>query len=142
MIDIFKTLGATKASLEKIEIEEAKAWQAAEDLITAQKSKGVLDDELKKMFVAADVNGSGSLDRAEFFAVFQSLNFGLTKKEIKSLMVQIDKNEDGTISYDDFAPVALNIITEIIKEKLVQGVLCVPVLCLVCSVCRVLPVLC
>jgi len=73
------------------------------------------------MFAAADKNSNGALDRNEFLACIQTMNFGLTKREIKALMAEVDKDQNGKVEYEEFMPLAIDIIIEVVKEKLLAG---------------------
>jgi len=121
MVDVYKAQRATKEAADRMEIEENKAQEAATDIIMNQTPREEMEDTLGKMFRAADLDGNGSLDRNEFMACVQQFDFGLTAKEIKSLMAQVDKNADGLIEYDEFVPFAIDILIEVVKEKLLEG---------------------
>jgi len=72
------------------------------------------------IFKRADVDGSGALSTAEFQKCLKEADIGLTKKEINILMIECDANQDGTIDYAEFVPVAYDILVEIVKSSLVQ----------------------
>jgi Ca2+-binding EF-hand superfamily protein len=51
----------------------------------------------------------------------RQLDFGLSRKEIKSLMAFVDKNGDGKITYEEFVPLARDILAEYIRDKYLDG---------------------
>jgi Ca2+-binding EF-hand superfamily protein len=118
---VFRSQNMTKEAVERQAAEEEKALKAAQDIIMDEVPKAELEATMTKMFKASDTDGNGFLDRNEFLACVQQFDFGLTAKEIKSLMAVIDKNHDGKITYDEFVPFAVDILTEVIKEKLLNG---------------------
>tara|TARA_B110000046_G_scaffold75025_1_gene83094 strand:+ start:276 stop:473 length:198 start_codon:yes stop_codon:yes gene_type:complete len=62
------------------------------------------------IFKRADADGSGALSLQEFRKCLKDADIGLTKKEINILMAECDVDQDGTISYDEFIPVAFDIL--------------------------------
>lgn len=58
---------------------------------------------LKAKFDEADTNNTGSLDENQFKTLAESLGMELSKVETSTAFIEIDKNNDGQISFDDFA---------------------------------------
>jgi len=77
--------------------------------------------DLLELFNAADVDHSGQLDSNEFLGCLKQLNLGLTKKEIKAIMADIDVNADGKVSYDEFIELGLEIYITVLTEKYLEG---------------------
>ena len=75
-------------------------------------SNDELIDKVTSLFLAADADGNGYLDRQEFKAVFESLKgeLGLSNKMIKQIMSEADENDDGVIEYREFVPIACDVI--------------------------------
>jgi Ca2+-binding EF-hand superfamily protein len=120
MANLFDTMKVTNEAVASQEAEYAAATAATEQLFES-KPAGEIDAKIRDMFKAADANGNGELDRTEFMEAMRQLNFGLSKKEIKSLMAHIDKNQDGKINYEEFVPLARDVLAEYIKEKYLEG---------------------
>lgn len=53
---------------------------------------------LETIFTSFDADGSGSLSREEFTSALSSMELGLTRREVNSLLFQVDANEVGTYS--------------------------------------------
>ena len=47
-----------------------------------------------------------------------STDLGLTRKEINGLLHAVDENEDGEISYEEFAPLAFDLCVQIYARQL------------------------
>ena len=62
-------------------------------------SEEELVDQLTTLFLQADQDGNGVLDKHEFKKLMHDANLGLTKKQIKLLYSQADMNDDGSIEY-------------------------------------------
>jgi len=65
---------------------------------------------LSTMFVQADKDGNGVLDKKEFKRLLLDADLGLSKKDIKLLYAQADINKDGTIEYREFIPACVELI--------------------------------
>lgn len=52
-----------------------------------------------ELFMAADKDKSGALDRKEFTAVLMNANLGVTPRHVRQLLADCDENEDGVIEY-------------------------------------------
>merc|ERR1712094_166865 len=86
---------------------------AAREYLLNNMSQEQLERALKKAFLFADVDCSGMLDRAEFRRVLAQMGLPLTQTQIAELMQQIDVNRDGLISYEEFCPVAFQLMVKI-----------------------------
>lgn len=64
-----------------------------------------------KLFQSADADGNGHLDVREFRAVLRSAELGLTKSMIREVLSAADENDDGVISYVEFLPVMMDILS-------------------------------
>jgi Ca2+-binding EF-hand superfamily protein len=69
-----------------------------------------LQDRILDMFLAADDDGNGYLDRKEFKRVLKEADLGLGKKDIRNVMAECDENEDGVIEYKEFMPIMVDLI--------------------------------
>merc|ERR1711933_253681 len=57
---------------------------------------------IKDLFEHLDIDGSGALTRDELALLLDSDAFELYTEDIDELMEEIDKDENGEISYDEF----------------------------------------
>jgi len=121
IIKILAEAKVTGETLDRLNEEEAKAEAMARELLLGDVDPAQLELQLDIMFNAADTDKNGYLSRNEFLSCMKQLQFGLTNKEIKSLMVDVDKDHDGKIQYEEFRPLATQILIEKIKEKLLEG---------------------
>eukprot|EP01135_Chromosphaera_perkinsii_P003983 Nk52_evm26s265 gene=Nk52_evmTU26s265 len=66
------------------------------------------------LFLSADKDGNGTLDKREFQMFFQSasLDLRLNDQDIEYLYKEMDTNQDGVISYEEFVP----FISEVLKN--------------------------
>ena len=71
---------------------------------------GTLKRALEEMFVAADIDKSGSLSYKEFAGAFKTLSYGLSDNDIKTLIALADDNNDEKITWEEFIPVAIDSI--------------------------------
>jgi Ca2+-binding EF-hand superfamily protein len=93
-------------------MRKEEAEDAAADLLRGL-TEGELLDILKDVFQNADADGNGHLDRKEFATCLKDANLGFTKKEINILMSEVDLDGDGLVTYEEFAPLAFQILVEV-----------------------------
>ena len=60
------------------------------------------DAFIRNMFVRADADGSGSIDRAEVMTIAGSLGLVLRPKELDAAMTMMDADGDGEITFEQF----------------------------------------
>lgn len=115
-MEIIHGLQARALAAETAEVDA----QHARESVTMHLLHGISRDELEEMmraaFAAADADGSGSLDRKEFARCLKHAQLSLTRKEINLLLLEVDTNVDGLISYDEFTPLCFNILVERFKD--------------------------
>jgi len=109
-------------------LDEKAVAAAALDQEALEKAQQLLDnmtDEqlqqaLKEIFFSADADSNGTLDIDEFRKCLQDTDLGLTDELIDYLVVSVDTDEDGLVSYSEFAPLCYELLTEVIAKQLKQ----------------------
>ncbi|GFR51432.1 hypothetical protein Agub_g13721 [Astrephomene gubernaculifera] len=76
----------------------------------ASLSPAELEPILMKLFIEADADRSGFLDRHEFTSVLRNANLKLTDRQIRQVLAEADENEDDVIQYKEFLPVMVDIL--------------------------------
>lgn len=66
-----------------------------------------------ELFLEADADGSGYLDRREFQTVLNAGEFKLSKREINAILAEVDENDDGVIEYREFVPIMVDLLQAI-----------------------------
>lgn len=59
-------------------------------------------DELRKLFIAVDLNGDGKITIDEFGGALNKYGIKHTNEEVKELMDKLDTNQNGYIDYTEF----------------------------------------
>lgn len=72
-----------------------------------------LEQVLMKLFLEADLDNSGFLDRTEFSNVLKSARLNLSKSQILDILAEADENEDDKIQYAEFVPVMVDLLQSI-----------------------------
>ena len=78
---------------------------------------GMLETLLRTAFADADLNGRGALTLPEFKMLISRLNsevLHLPESELRRLVAEADVNHDGTIEYDEYVPLALDLLQALI----------------------------
>merc|ERR1711959_841139 len=73
-------------------------------------SPKLLQKYFKQLFQVADTNGDGVLQPAEFKRLLELSGFNFPPATVRKLLNAADVNRDGVIEYDEFVPVALEIL--------------------------------
>lgn len=104
----YETLKATR---------EESAVEKSRNFLLHNLSPDQLEKVLGDMFTRADGDGSGTLSRSEFHNALKQSGLGLTRKEINILLHEVDENEDGNVSYQEFLPLCFNLLVEIVSQQ-------------------------
>ena len=109
----------TKAAEEAREEKHREAVRAA---LVQGNSKQQLQAIMLDIFQKADTDGSGALSLPEFHACIREADLGLTRHQINVLMHEVvDYDKDGSISYEEFAPLCFEILVEMLKDELMAS---------------------
>jgi len=96
--------------------------QEAVDSASEYLRTGMTEEELRAIitdvFQKADTDGSGHLSLEEFGQCLKEADIGLTRTEINSLMMTVDEDKDGTVSYEEFAPLCFELLQKIMEEEM------------------------
>jgi len=110
----------------KMEMEQAKAQEEedareeAKNYLLHGMTKEQVEQTMMEIFHKSDADGSGALSLQEFQKCCRDADIGLTRKEVNILMHQCDVDGDGHISYEEFVPLCFEMLTEILKDELLQ----------------------
>jgi len=95
---------------------EMDAAEDAKDFILHGMTADELQELMLQTFRRADADNSGSLSVAEFHECIKEQDLGLTRKEINALLFNADTSFDGTISYEEFAPLCFEMLYEVVRR--------------------------
>ena len=59
-------------------------------------------EEIREAFNLFDTDGSGSIEVKELKAAMRALGFQVKKAEIRKMVADVDKDENGSIEFDEF----------------------------------------
>jgi Ca2+-binding EF-hand superfamily protein len=100
---------------------EALAWPHTHGAKAkeAMKWRSMNDEELSvfltELFVGADEDNSGELDKQEFMQVMQQLQ--LSRRQIKLIFDQADEDGSGLLEYEEFLPIMIDLLKTMIKMQ-------------------------
>jgi Ca2+-binding EF-hand superfamily protein len=116
----FELLIEIEARRLKAEADAMKARRReAEAALLRGMTREQLEEQLRKVFEAADEDGSGSLSGEEFKACLQSIGeLGLTKADADHLLKRADADGDGGVSCAEFLPTAYDLLVELTAKRL------------------------
>merc|ERR1719199_1612652 len=104
----------------RLEQHVADIDQHAEDLLVHGMSRDELTELVSSIFERMDSDGSGHLSKQEFATALTSMELGLTRREINTVMFQIDQDCDGGISYREFVPFAFDLLQKLTSLRLLE----------------------
>jgi Ca2+-binding EF-hand superfamily protein len=94
--------------------------QHAEDLLVHGMSRDELTELVGSIFERMDADGSGTLNKQEFVTALTSMELGLTRREINTIMFQIDQDQDNNVSYREFVPFAFDLLQKLTSLRLLE----------------------
>jgi len=115
-LQIIQTMYAKKKQADKQE----KVQEEIGELLVHGMDREELMSVLETIFTSFDADGSGSLSREEFTSALSSMELGLTRREVNSLLFQVDANEDGAISYQEFLPFAFDLLRKLTEMRIFE----------------------
>ncbi|GHP04881.1 hypothetical protein PPROV_000363300 [Pycnococcus provasolii] len=89
---------------------ELEAQRRASERSITELSATELEEFILEVFLEADEDGNGILDRREMKKVLSSSTFNFKKKQIRSIMAECDENDDGVIEYREFVPLMVGLV--------------------------------
>ena len=57
---------------------------------------------LQKVFREIDSDGSGEINTAELRDAFKNLGFEATEREVKAVLVEVDRDQSGSVDFQEF----------------------------------------
>jgi len=94
--------------------------QQSADLLVHGMSRDEFNEIVESIFRKIDTDSSGQLSKQEFVAALTSMELGLTRREINTIMFQIDQDKDGNISYSEFMPFAFDLLQKLTSMRLLE----------------------
>ncbi|KAL6756998.1 radial spoke protein 7 [Haematococcus lacustris] len=95
----------------------------ATTLDIAKLTPAELEPLILKLFLEADTDHNGYLDRQEFARVLQSANMNITDRQMREVLAEADENEDDVIQYKEFLPVMVDILQSIKAKGQAQALM-------------------
>jgi hypothetical protein len=102
---VFNIISSDEKSMQFME-QNSKQYPKSDINIIMCKLRAMVASKksgLQEAFRNADVNGSGSLEFDELCGIFKSLDLPVTQQESLTVMRYFDRNNDSSISYEEFA---------------------------------------
>ena len=78
-------------------------------------------NNLKRLFIAVDINGDGLISFEEFENCFKKLNVENINSDLKNIFNEIDINKNGFIDYIEFMASLINEKTFITEERIYEA---------------------
>merc|ERR1712183_1069511 len=74
-------------------------------------TRGTLSEQIEWIFRIYDVDGDGNIVVSEIVEIMRAANINQTSSEILAIFKRMDKNNDGVLSFEEFANESLNDLT-------------------------------
>ena len=94
--------------LSQKEASKIEAWYEANSANSSDVAE--IHELLVSLFKEADVDGTKTLAHDEFISCMEKAELGISSHELHLVMAEADDNDDGVIDYDEFVPIALDLI--------------------------------
>jgi len=116
-VTLLQAMSARDAAREAMYEAEAEAEELAQQHLIHGLTEDEVQHALQDAWFEADRDGSGFLDKKEIQSFLKSLPLNLTRKERNIIMGEIDFDEDGNISREQFIPLAHAVMLEVVKQE-------------------------
>lgn len=120
-VELLQTMHAKQEMEMAREREEEAARGEVEDFLLHGMPRAELENMMREIFQRSDVDQSGSLSRKEFRECLKAAELGLTRKEVNAILSEVDENNDGEVSYEEFIPICFNILVERFKDEVMSN---------------------
>lgn len=98
----------------------AEVEKQAEDILVHDMTRAELTELIRAIFTRIDKDNSGVLNKQEFVQALTSMELGLTRREINTIMFRVDIDKDGMISYTEFIPFAYDLLMKLTSMRLLE----------------------
>mmetsp|Transcript_35765 Transcript_35765/g.111891 ORF Transcript_35765/g.111891 Transcript_35765/m.111891 type:complete len:341 (+) Transcript_35765:181-1203(+) len=119
-IELISSIQARKETQQQVEEAEQSAAEAAENYVFRGIPREEIEVMVREAFDEADKDKSGYLDVKEFHAFLRQLPLNLTKREINMAMIEVDENQDGKVSLEEFIPLFHMVLIEMVKNSIIS----------------------
>lgn len=121
MMELLQFIKAREETSSRMAKIESIVRNEVEDMLLHGLSKQELEALMMRVFQKADKDRSGALDTTEFKECLKAAELGLTRKDINLIMSQVDANNDGVITYEEFVPVCFQVLIERFKDEILTS---------------------
>lgn len=115
-MDVVRAIFSKAAHGAKRAEREEEAERQTRDFMLHGMPRREMEQLMMDAFRRADADGNGTLSRPEFHQCLREADLGLTRREVNALMMEVDEDGDGVISYDEFVPLCFDILVQIVSE--------------------------
>jgi len=120
-VDVVNSIYAKQDFEAEQEGRKEEALEDARDFLLHGMPREELEAMLRDVFMKADRDGNGSLSRKEFATCIKEADLGFTRKEINVLLSEVDADNDGKVTYEEFVPLCFTLLVEMVSESLVEA---------------------
>lgn len=114
-LQIVQSIYAKKAMEQHVDDIEEQAAHLVHGM-----SREELTDCVANMFSEIDADGSGVVSRPVFVEALTSMDLGLTRREINTILFQVDEDQDGMITYREFINFAYELLQKLTSMRLLE----------------------
>merc|ERR1719188_385039 len=94
--------------------------ERAEDMLVHGMSRDELTDMIATLFERMDHSGTGCLNKEDFVSVLTSMDLALTRREVNTVMFEIEQDANGLISYGKFVPFAFDLLQKLTAARMLE----------------------
>mmetsp|Transcript_24467 Transcript_24467/g.40486 ORF Transcript_24467/g.40486 Transcript_24467/m.40486 type:complete len:509 (-) Transcript_24467:286-1812(-) len=118
-VDIITALLAKEQVLANKDLRQGgKGTEEAREYLLKGMPQQELEQAVREVFAQADGDGNGTLDRAEFLRCLKESGLGFTRRELNIILTMVDQNGDGLVQYEEFIPICLSMLVELVAHQL------------------------
>eukprot|EP00657_Telonema_sp_P-1_P011032 TRINITY_DN578_c0_g1_i2.p1 TRINITY_DN578_c0_g1~~TRINITY_DN578_c0_g1_i2.p1 ORF type:complete len:231 (+),score=80.84 TRINITY_DN578_c0_g1_i2:125-817(+) len=122
VVHVIATLSSKQTFKDQEKLREREAEELAKEFSVHDHSREQLEGVLNQLF-AAEENPKGLVNRRGLYRVVHELKgrLNLERREVNALMISADENHEGMLQYDQFVPLAYDVLRQSILDILIDN---------------------
>jgi len=119
-VETIESLKAKGTLADQERLREREAEELSKEFHVHDCSREQIEELFANAFTALDKEQKKRISRSEFRTVVHGLDLELDKREVNALMISADEGPDGLIAYEEFVPLAYDVLRQSILDMLID----------------------
>jgi len=120
--DTLQSLKSKGTLADQERLREREAEELSKEFDVHNHTRDQIEELFAEAFAKVDGEGSKKIARRQFFDAVHSIatKIELSRREVNALMISADEGPDGLISYEEYVPLAYDVLRQSILDMLID----------------------